>query len=102
MLHGSGGWRRCGGRPDAVDQLPDADRHLPGAVPGLGLRLWLKVGPALGLLLSLAIFWGIQVPWSLWWLKHHDRGPLEAMWARLTYGRPGGVPERVGLADLSR
>jgi uncharacterized protein len=69
---------------------------------GWGFGLWLKVGPALGLLLSLAIFWGIQVPWSLWWLKHHDRGPLEAMWARLTYGRPGAVPERVGLADLSR
>jgi uncharacterized protein len=27
------------------------------------------------------------VPWSLWWLKRHERGPMEALWARLTYGR---------------
>ena len=52
-----------------------------------GIGLWMKVGPALGLLLSLAIFFGIQVPWSLWWLKRHERGPLEAFWARVTYGR---------------
>ena len=52
-----------------------------------GIGLWLKVGPALGLLLSLAIFFVVQVPWSLWWLKRHERGPLEAFWARVTYGR---------------
>jgi len=51
-----------------------------------GFGLWLKVGPALGLVLSLAIFFVIQVPWSLWWLKRHERGPMEALWARLTYG----------------
>jgi uncharacterized protein len=54
---------------------------------GWGFGLWGKVGPAAGFALSLAIFWGIQVPWSLWWLKNHQRGPLEALWARLTYGR---------------
>ena len=53
---------------------------------GWGLGLWLKVGPAAGLALSLAIFFVVQVPWSLWWLKHHERGPVEALWARLTYG----------------
>jgi uncharacterized protein len=31
------------------------------------------------------------VPWSLWWLKHHERGPLEALWARLTYGSPASA-----------
>lgn len=51
-----------------------------------GIGLWMKVGPTLGLVLSLAIFFGIQVPWSLWWLKRHERGPLEAFWARVTYG----------------
>ncbi|MCW5634179.1 MAG: DUF418 domain-containing protein [Rubrivivax sp.] len=51
-----------------------------------GFGLWLKVGPALGLVLALAIFFVIQVPWSLWWLKRHERGPMEALWARLTYG----------------
>ena len=53
-----------------------------------GFGLWMKVGPALGLLLSLAIFFGIQVPWSRWWLRRYERGPLEALWSRLTYGRP--------------
>ena len=52
-----------------------------------GFDLWMKIGPAAGLALSLAIFFVVQVPWSAWWLKHHERGPMEALWARLTYGR---------------
>jgi uncharacterized protein len=51
-----------------------------------GFGLWGKVGPAWGLVLAFAIFFAIQVPWSNWWLKRHDRGPIEALWARLTYG----------------
>jgi uncharacterized protein len=47
----------------------------------------MKVGPAASMVLSLALFWLVQVPWSLWWLRSHERGPLEALWARLTYGR---------------
>lgn len=54
---------------------------------GWGFGLWLKVGPAASLALSLAIFWLLQVPWSVWWFKRHERGPMEALWARLTYGR---------------
>jgi len=53
---------------------------------GWGFGLWGKVGPAAGLALAVAIFFAIQVPWSVWWLKRHERGPLEALWARLTYG----------------
>lgn len=52
-----------------------------------GFGLWDRVGPALGFVLSLAIFFCIQVPWSLWWLRRHERGPMETLWARLTYGR---------------
>lgn len=52
-----------------------------------GFGLWLQVGPAASLALAVAIFWCVQVPWSLWWFKRHERGPLEALWARLTYGR---------------
>jgi uncharacterized protein len=52
-----------------------------------GFGMWLKVGPAWGLVLSLFIFFAIQVPWSLWWLGRHERGPMEALWAWLTYGR---------------
>lgn len=53
---------------------------------GWGFGLWMQVGPALSLVLALAIFWLVQVPWSLWWFKTHERGPLEALWARFTYG----------------
>ena len=52
-----------------------------------GLGLWGKVGPAMGFVLSLVIFFAVQVPWSLWWLRTHERGPMETLWARLTYGR---------------
>ncbi|MGL6112246.1 MAG: DUF418 domain-containing protein [Rubrivivax sp.] len=57
---------------------------------GWGFGLWAKVGPAAGLALSVAIFFGIQVPWSWWWLRTHERGPMEALWARMTYGQGGG------------
>ena len=60
-----------------------------------GFGLWMKVGPALSLLLALVIFWAVQVPWSLWWLRRHDRGPLEALWARVTYGGGGGLKAAV-------
>ena len=50
------------------------------------------MGPAAGLALSVAIFFAIQVPWSQWWLKRHERGPLEALWARLTYGAQRARP----------
>jgi uncharacterized protein len=63
---------------------------------GWGLGLYGQVGPAAGLALSLAIFWAVQVPWSLWWLKTHERGPLEALWAWLTYGRQ---PVAAGAAN---
>jgi uncharacterized protein len=54
---------------------------------GWGFGQWGRVGPAAGLGLALLIYFGIQVPWSLWWLRTHERGPMEALWARLTYGR---------------
>jgi uncharacterized protein len=56
---------------------------------GWGFGLWGRVGPAAGLALSFAIFFALQVPWSLWWLRRHEQGPMEALWSRLTYGRAG-------------
>jgi uncharacterized protein len=67
---------------------------------GWGFGLWMKVGPALSLGLSLAIFWLVQVPWSLWWLKSHERGPMEALWARLTYGH--GASEAAPATAVQR
>jgi uncharacterized protein len=57
-----------------------------------GLGLWMQAGPALSLVLSLLIFWAVQVPWSLWWFKRHERGPLEALWANWTYGKRAAIP----------
>jgi uncharacterized protein len=51
-----------------------------------GFGLWMQAGPAASLLLALGIFWLVQVPFSLWWLKRRSRGPIEALWAWSTYG----------------
>jgi uncharacterized protein len=64
---------------------------------GWGFHLWGKVGPAAGLALSFAIFFLVQVPWSLWWLRRHEQGPIERLWSRLTYGRAG----RAGVGQVA-
>jgi uncharacterized protein len=51
-----------------------------------GLALFDKVGPALGLLLTVAIFL-VQVPLSVWWLRRFQFGPVEWLWRSLTYWR---------------
>jgi uncharacterized protein len=62
---------------------------------GWGFGLWNRVGPATCFVLALVIFFLIQVPWSLWWLRRHEQGPLERVWSRLTYGRVLAVPSAV-------
>ena len=54
---------------------------------GWGFGLWGKVGNALDLVLAIGIFFVVQVPLSKWWLAHHELGPMEWLWRRLTYGR---------------
>ena len=58
-----------------------------------GLALFGKVGPFLGLVLTLAIFL-LQSPLSVWWLGRFQFGPVEWLWRSLTYGRP--QPMRIG------
>jgi uncharacterized protein len=52
-----------------------------------GFDLWGKVGPALDLVLAVAIFFVIQVLLSRWWLSRFQIGPMEYLWRVLTYGR---------------
>jgi uncharacterized protein len=52
-----------------------------------GFGLWGKVGPALDLVLAVAVFFVIQVPLSRWWLSRFQIGPMEYLWRVLTYGR---------------
>ncbi len=49
-----------------------------------GLALFGKVGPSLGLVLTFAIFL-LQIPFSVWWLKRFQFGPIEWLWRSLTY-----------------
>ncbi len=68
---------------------------------GWGFGLWAKVGPAAGLALSVALFFCVQVPFSLWWLRTHKRGPMESLWARLTYGARSAPAAAARAAPLS-
>ncbi|HJU84803.1 MAG TPA: DUF418 domain-containing protein [Holophagaceae bacterium] len=52
---------------------------------GWGLGLYNRVGPAAGMAFSFALF-GLQVPFSRWWLSRFRFGPLEWLWRCLTYG----------------
>jgi uncharacterized protein len=70
----------------------------------IGLNLFGRVTPSLGLLLALAV-WSIQVPASMWWLKHFRFGPAEWVWRCFTYGRlqsmgAGREPAAVSYVNL--
>ncbi len=51
-----------------------------------GFGLYGQVGPAWGLLLCLVIY-GLQLPFSVWWLNRYKFGPMEYVWRSLTYGK---------------
>ena len=50
-----------------------------------GLGLYGKVGPAVGLALTVVIF-AVQIPLSVWCLRRFRFGPAEWLWRSLTYG----------------
>lgn len=52
-----------------------------------GLGYWNSVGPALGILFAVVVYFGVQIPLSAWWMSRNEQGPMEALWRRLTYGR---------------
>jgi uncharacterized protein len=55
-----------------------------------GLGLYGKVGPLVGLVVTLLVYTA-QIPLSRWWLHRHNFGPMEWIWRVLTYGRlPSG------------
>ena len=53
---------------------------------GYGFGLFGQIGPALGVLLAMAIF-AFQIPLSVWWMRHFQFGPVEWLWRTLTYLR---------------
>jgi uncharacterized protein len=59
-----------------------------------------RVTPVIGSALALGV-WSVQLPASVWWLKHFRYGPAEWLWRSLTYGRRQPMRARaqtVGLA----
>jgi len=50
-----------------------------------GLGLYGRVGPLADFFIGLVIY-GLQIPFSMWWLSTHRYGPMEWIWRRLTYG----------------
>jgi uncharacterized protein len=54
---------------------------------GWGLGWWGQVGPAAQLALAFAIFFLVQVPLSMLWLRRFRWGPLEYAWRVATYGK---------------
>jgi uncharacterized protein len=59
-----------------------------------GLGLYGTMNPLTGLGLTVLIY-GLQVPFSVWWLRRYEYGPMEWLWRKLTYGvmRPAAAPE---------
>jgi uncharacterized protein len=54
---------------------------------GYGLGLFAKLSRT-ELLGVVAGVWLLQLVWSPWWLKRFERGPIESLWRRVTYGKP--------------
>jgi uncharacterized protein len=54
--------------------------------------------PGTALLLALAVFILVQVPFSQLWLRHYQYGPAEWVWRLLTYGR---APPLKAAADYA-
>jgi len=55
--------------------------------------------PTKSLLLALAVFALIQLPFSLLWLRRFQFGPAEWVWRRMTYGRT--IPLKLAAADYA-
>jgi uncharacterized protein len=77
------GWLRALGRMAFTNYLLQATLVVPACL----LLGWFDtVTPTRGLLLALAVM-AIQIPFSVWWLRRFDYGPVEFIWRTVTYGR---------------
>jgi uncharacterized protein len=77
------GWLRAVGRMAFTNYLLQALLVVPAC---LVFGWFDTVTPSRGLLLALAVM-AIQIPFSIWWLKRFDYGPVEFLWRNVTYGR---------------
>ncbi len=75
----------------AVGRMPLSNYLLQSLIAttifyGYGFGLFGQIGPALGILFTLAIFTA-QIPLSVWWMDRFQFGPVEWLWRTLTYLR---------------
>ena len=86
------------GRMALTNYLLQASLIVPGCI---AFGLFDRVTPSIGLLLALGV-WTLQVPASVWWLRHFRFGPAEWLWRSLTYGKsqPMGVATERRLCSV--
>jgi uncharacterized protein len=77
------GWLRAVGRMAFTNYLLQASLVVPAC---LVFGWFDTVTPSRGVLLALAVM-VIQIPFSVWWLRRFDYGPVEMLWRNVTYGR---------------
>lgn len=77
------GWLRAVGRMAFTNYLLQASLVVPAC---LVFGWFDTVTPSRGVLLALAVM-AIQIPFSVWWLRRFDYGPVEMLWRNVTYGR---------------
>lgn len=53
---------------------------------GWGAGWWDQTGAVTETSLAFALYVGVQIPFSAWWLSRFRYGPVEFVWRRLTYG----------------
>lgn len=58
------------------------------AISCLVFDLFDRVTPLGGFWIALGVA-AIQIPFSVWWLRRREMGPLERVWRGVTYGRRG-------------
>lgn len=58
--------------------------------------------PSTGFALAATIFFALQLPFSLWWLRHFRFGPAEWFWRTLTYGATPRLRLTAKASELPR
>ena len=61
---------------------------------GWGFGWWGRADTAAQIGIALALFCGVQIPLSIFWLSRFERGPFEQLWRITTYGRGALRPAR--------
>ena len=75
------GWLAAVGRMAFTNYLLQAAIIVPVC---LAFGLYDRVSPTLGLLLAAGVA-ALQIPFSVWWLRRFQYGPLEFVWRSVTY-----------------